>query len=100
MASQNHALVVGASGLAGWGIVNQLLSNFPTEGTFSIVTALMNRPINFTHSYWPASSPSRPKLDLVSGVNLTEGTMESFTESLKEKVPGIEEVTHVFYFGL
>lgn len=45
-----HALVFGASGLAGWGVVDQLLENYPAEGTFSKVTALVNRPFSVAES--------------------------------------------------
>lgn len=90
-----HALVFGASGLAGWGVVDQLLSNYPFEGTFSKVTALANRPLNVEDSYWP--SPSLPKLNLVSGINLTS---EGFAHEFASKVEDLGSVTHVFYFGV
>lgn len=95
-----HALVFGASGLAGWGVVDQLLSNYPAEGTFAKVTALVNRPLTVAESYWPSPSPSRPKLNLVSNLNLAEGTVEEFTALLKGKVEDIADVTHAFYFGM
>ncbi|KAI9844854.1 MAG: hypothetical protein M1830_007580, partial [Pleopsidium flavum] len=94
-----HALVFGASGLAGWGVVDQLLENYPAEGIFSKVTALVNRPFSVAESYWPSPSPSRPKLELVSNVNLAEGTVEEFTALLKEKVEDVANVTHAFYFA-
>ena len=98
--SANHALVFGASGLAGWAVVDQLLDNYPAEGTFSKVTALVNRPLSLASSHWPSPSPSRPSLDLVSGVNLlADGTIEELSETLKEKVQDIANVTHAFYFG-
>jgi len=53
--SNLHALVFGASGVAGWSVVDQILSNYPREGTFSKVTALVNRPLNFEESYWSAA---------------------------------------------
>ena len=95
----NHALVFGASGLVGWGVVDQLLSNYPNQGTFSRVTALVNRPIDIQNSFWPEESPARPELQLVSGVNLTEATVESLTQLLGTSVQNIEDATHVFYFG-
>jgi len=94
-----HALVFGASGLAGWGVVNQLLSKYPVEGTFSKVTALVNRPLNLADSYWPSISLS-PELNFISGVNLTEGTIEEFTHVLKGKVGDVADVTHVYFFGM
>ena len=95
-----HALVFGASGLAGWGVVDQLLCNYPTPGTFSQVTALVNRPFSVADSYWPKPSPSRPKLQLVSHVNLLKGSVDDFTAFLKREVWDVENVTHAFYFGL
>lgn len=95
-----HALVFGASGLAGWGVVDQLLSNYPAQGTFSQVTALVNRPFNVADSYWPSPSPSRPKLQLVPHVDLLKGPVDHFTAFLKREVGDIENVTHAFYFGV
>lgn len=95
-----HALVFGASGLAGWGVVDQLLGGYPADGTFSKVTALVNRPFTVADSYWPTPSPSRLTLDLVTGINLTEGTIEEFTAFLEKKVEDIANITHVYYFGM
>lgn len=95
-----HALVFGASGLAGWGVVDQLLSNYPAQGAFPHVTALVNRPFNVADSYWPSPSPSRPKLQLVPHVDLLKGSVEDFTAFLKREVGDIENVTHAFYFGV
>ncbi|KAH9218272.1 hypothetical protein DL95DRAFT_434371 [Leptodontidium sp. 2 PMI_412] len=78
--SANHALVFGASGVAGWGLVNELLKNYPKEGTFPKVTAVVNRPLKVEDAYWPPPSPSRPDLQL-------------------EKVKDIESVTHAYYFA-
>ncbi|KAL8833218.1 MAG: hypothetical protein Q9170_004413 [Blastenia crenularia] len=93
-----HALVFGASGLIGWGIVDQLLSNYPTEGTFSKVTALVNRPFEIKDSFWPEQSSAIPELQLVSGINLTEATVESLTKQLSIYVHGLKDATHAFYF--
>ena len=94
-----HALVLGASGLAGWGVVNQLLSNYPSAGTFSRVTACANRPLNIEDTMWPAPGPGVPILDLVAGIDLTKGNLEEFARVLHVKVQGLETVTHLFYFG-
>lgn len=91
--SNLHALVFGASGVAGWAVVDQLLSNYPSKGTFSKVTALVNRPLEFSNSYWPQGGP---ELQLVSGINLMDDTAVA---SIQDKVQGMEDVTHVFYFG-
>lgn len=97
--SGNHALVFGASGLAGWAVVDELLSNYPAHGTFRKVTALVNRPLKLEDSWWPAPSPDRPELELIAGVNLLNGSVEEFTAFLKDKVKDVGAVTHVFYFG-
>ncbi|KAF8169036.1 hypothetical protein K438DRAFT_1909566 [Mycena galopus ATCC 62051] len=94
--TSTHALVFGASGLAGWGVVDQLLQNYPAKGTFSKVTAAVNRPITLAESLW--LTPESPALDLVTGINLAEGSVESFTALLGEKIKDISTVTHVYYF--
>ncbi|KAI4132091.1 MAG: hypothetical protein LQ341_006306 [Variospora aurantia] len=99
-AKGKHALVFGASGLIGWGVVDQLLSNYPAQGTFSTVSALVNRPLRVEDSFWPERSPATPDLQLVSGVNLAGTTIESLEKLLLREVRGIENVTHVFYFVL
>ncbi|KAJ7579828.1 hypothetical protein C8J56DRAFT_1016255 [Mycena floridula] len=90
-----HALVFGASGLVGWGVTEQLLLNYPNPETFGKVTALVNRPLEVEDSCWPKSD----KLQLVSGVDLTKGSVNEFARSLKERVTGIEKVTHVYYLA-
>ncbi|KAJ7733330.1 hypothetical protein B0H16DRAFT_1426787 [Mycena metata] len=92
-----HALVYGASGLAGWGVVEQLLENYPMKGAFSKVTAVVNRPISIADSLWP--TPESPTLDLIAGINLAEGSVEDFTALLAEQVNDIATVTHVYYFA-
>ncbi|KAL1645015.1 hypothetical protein SLS58_004086 [Diplodia intermedia] len=94
--SGNHALVFGASGLAGWAVVDELLSNYPAPATFRKVTALVNRPLKLEDSWWPTPSPDTPDFELVTGVNLLN---EEFTAFLKDKVNDIDTVTHVFYFA-
>ncbi|OHF00630.1 hypothetical protein CORC01_03947 [Colletotrichum orchidophilum] len=97
MSESNHAIVFGASGLLGWATVEQLLSNYPAKGSFDKVTAVMNRPLSESDSFWPRDSPNRPRLQLASGVNLT-GTLDDLTSQLKGKIDAVETVTHVFYF--
>ncbi|KAL9604432.1 MAG: hypothetical protein Q9179_001848 [Wetmoreana sp. 5 TL-2023] len=95
-----HAIVFGASGNIGWAVVDQLLSNYPSQETFSKVTALINRPLSLKDSFWPDEPSARPELQLVSGINLIDGTVESIRELLRSEVRGIEQVTHIFYFEL
>lgn len=96
---QNHALVFGASGLIGWGVVNELLAGYPEQDAFSKVTAITNRPVAEPHLHWPSPAPGRPSLQLAAGVDLRSGTPEDLAAQLRAKVPDVESVTHVFYFG-
>jgi len=93
-----HALVFGGSGLAGWGVVNTLLSGYPAPGTFSNVTALVNRPMTVEESFWPVKHDGIT-FELATGVDLTSGTHEEFNARLKEKVKDLGSVTQVYYFG-
>jgi hypothetical protein len=95
----HHALVFGASGILGWAIVNEILNNYPDNGVYSKVTALTNRPLTREEAIWPAPGGRRPELNVVSGIDLTQGTMEEVREKLKERVPDIGTVTQVHYFG-
>jgi nucleoside-diphosphate-sugar epimerase len=90
-----HALVYGASGITGWAIVNQILNNYPDATTFSKVTALTNRPLSPEVTQWPKSS----KLELVSGLDLLKESQEELEKSMQEKISGIRNVTHVFFFA-
>ncbi|KAL2788160.1 hypothetical protein BJX66DRAFT_309448 [Aspergillus keveii] len=94
---QNHALVFGAAGLLGWATVNQLLSGYPSAAPFTKVTAVLNRPVAKDDLHLP-SGPNSPDLQIVSGIDLLQGTGEDLARQLQEKVPGVEGVTHVFYF--
>lgn len=97
--AENHAVVIGASGLVGWGVVNELLSKDSiSAGTFSRVTALVNRPIKRDKSFWPKSHPSQPELLLVDGVNMMD-EQEKVTTLLKDRIPDAHTITHAFYFG-
>lgn len=98
--AQNHAVVIGASGLIGWGVVNELLSqNSIAAGTFGRVTAIVNRPIKRDDTFWPVEHPSQPKLLLVDSVNLMDEE-EKVIALLKDKIPDANTITHVFYFGV
>ncbi|POR38214.1 Uncharacterized protein TPAR_01592 [Tolypocladium paradoxum] len=96
---RNHAIVFGAAGLLGWSVVNQLLSNYPSAGSFSQVTAVVNRPVSEPDLRLPEASPERPGFQVVSGVSLLQGTGDDLARQLKDKVPGAEKITHVFYFA-
>ena len=88
--AQNHAVVIGASGLIGWGVVNELLSHdYIAAGAFGTVTAIVNRPVNRDDMFWPSEHPSQPKLLLVDGVNLMDD-QEKITALLKAKNAGCQ----------
>ncbi|KAI9925912.1 hypothetical protein ASPWEDRAFT_60916 [Aspergillus wentii DTO 134E9] len=90
-ATNRHALVLGASGVAGWAVVNELLEGYPAKGTFSKVTAAVNRPLKVEESGWP--SPSDIDFRLISGVNLRDGG------DLVDSIPDLHSVTHLYYFA-
>lgn len=91
----NHALIFGATGIQGWAVTKELLNGYPTADSFDRVTALANRPPS-ENLLWPESK----KLQVISGINLLhEGGQEALEEQMKENVPGIDNVTHVFFFG-
>lgn len=93
--AENHALIYGATGIQGWAVVNQLLQGYPSPDSFSQVTALANRP-PCEDMLWPQSN----KLQIISGIDLlNKGGQEALQQQMLEKVPGIETVTHVFFFG-
>jgi hypothetical protein len=83
------ALVFGASGVTGHGIIKALLS-YPTPTTFSRVIGLTNRPLSSAD----ARLPPDERLELYSEINLIE--REKSLLQLQH-VPGIKEVTHVYY---
>ncbi|PSN63645.1 hypothetical protein BS50DRAFT_499514 [Corynespora cassiicola Philippines] len=99
--TSNHALVVGASGLIGWAVVDQLLRYCPsaTSSAFSKITALVNRPIKLQDTFWPEPGTKVPKLALVTGINLSCSD-DNFEELLRDKLPDASTITHVFYCGM
>jgi hypothetical protein len=98
VSSDCHALVVGASGIIGWSVVDQLLQPYPSPSPFRKIIALVNRPLKLEDSFWPEHIPGRPELVLASGVNLLCED-EVFEQLLREKVADVTSVSHVYYFG-
>lgn len=90
------ALVFGATGISGWAFVNEILNQYPSQGTWDKVHALANRPISRETLLWPDDA----RLNLVSGIDLLGSTQEELEAGLKDMIPGIEKVTHVFYLGM
>jgi hypothetical protein len=99
----NHAIVFGAAGLLGWSVLNQLTSNYPQPGTFSRVTAVVNRPISeedLNLSSKGTQDSEKPEIQIVSGIDLRNGTGEALAHQLQTSVSDAETITHVFYFGI
>lgn len=98
MSSQSegkHALVLGASGITGWAIVNSILEGYPDETTFCKITAVTNRPLSHEASQWPADS----RLQIVSGLDLMAGDQNALDHAFKHRIPGIETVSHLYFYG-
>ncbi|GCB23025.1 3-oxo-Delta(4,5)-steroid 5-beta-reductase [Aspergillus awamori] len=92
-----HAIVYGASGLIGWALINQLLSPYPVADTFKKVTAVTNRPLVHSDTYWPEEESHRPRLQLASGVDLRSWDRDRLAEWLRQVVEDSQGVTHVYY---
>ncbi|KAI1171535.1 hypothetical protein F4777DRAFT_591148 [Nemania sp. FL0916] len=92
-----HAIIFGASGLIGWAVVEQLLRSYPETGTFSKITAVTNREVKLSESYWPAPDANQPTLQLVSGIDLRRGDGIMLADTLRREVEDVHTVTHVFY---
>jgi hypothetical protein len=89
------ALVFGASGVTGWSFINELLSDYPKPNIWKKVHALTNRPLSQSQSQWPDD----PRLNIVSGIDLLQGSQEELEKDIRYKVQGIEDVTHVYYLA-
>lgn len=82
------ALVFGASGVTGHAVLKALLAN--PSPSFARVIGLTNRPL----SSEVAQLPRDQRLELYSGCNLLD--REKSLLQLQH-IPGIGEVTHVYY---
>jgi hypothetical protein len=91
--SNKVALVLGATGISGWALVKNALS-YPSRFTFQRVIGLMHRPRTLEET----GLPNDPRLELYSGVDL-QGDLDHVVAKLKEKIPRIEQVTHVYHLG-
>lgn len=91
MSAPNHALIFGASGISGWALLDQC-RNYPSPDTFSKVTGTTNRPLTLDQAQITAD----PRINLVNGVDLTKPSSE-VQQLLKQKVPDIDTVSHVFF---
>ncbi len=95
----NHAIVFGASGIIGWAVVDQLLSRYAGSESFAKVTAVTNRHVELSDSYWPEPDLNRPALQLVSGIDIRCSDGITLAHSLKQAVDDIGSVTHIYYLG-
>ncbi|KAF4969098.1 hypothetical protein FZEAL_10292 [Fusarium zealandicum] len=92
----NHALIFGASGIAGWAVTNLILNGYPTPDAFESVTALTNRPLSTKDAQWPSSE----KLQVVSGIDiLASDGVSGLQDELRSKVKHMAAVTHVYFFA-
>jgi hypothetical protein len=91
----HHALIFGASGITGWAITNQLLKGYPSPDAFSTVTACTNRPLKLEDTLWPKSK----KLQTAQVNLMNEKGQEGLEAELKRNIKGIENVSHVYFFG-
>jgi hypothetical protein len=88
-----HALIFGASGISGWALLNQTRT-YPATTTFERITAVTRRPFTLEQ----AQIPKDDRIIIASGVDLTK-TADEVSAALREKVPDIHTVTHVFFTG-
>lgn len=95
MSGGKTALIFGASGVTGWSFVNEVLNDYPRKGVWDGVYAMTNRPLSQEASQWP----NDPRLLIVSGIDLLQGSQVELEDALRGKVKGIEKVTHVYYLG-
>lgn len=89
-----HALILGASGISGWSLLNQART-YPTPTTFARITGTTNRPLTLEQARLPADDS---RLTLVSGIDFTRA-VDEVAAALRDKVPDVETVSHVFYTG-
>ncbi|GKT50067.1 short chain dehydrogenase sol3 [Colletotrichum spaethianum] len=86
-----HALILGASGISGWSLLNQACS-YPTPTTFKRITGTTNRPLTLEK----AQLPNDPRLHIASGIDFTK-SVDEVALSLKQKIPDADTISHVFY---
>ena len=66
---------------------------------FSKVTAWAAGPFSLADSNRQSPSYSQPKLDVVTNLNIAEGSIQRFTALLREEVEVVTRAMHAFYFG-
>lgn len=101
MAAPNarHALVLGASGISGWSLINQLLQSYPRAGTWSRITGVTRKPMSSEEvSSWPQSREDQA-FRLVSGFDIHNDPKQTLMAKFQEEVPDIHTVTHLYYLS-
>lgn len=83
--ADRHALVFGASGIAGWGT----LKAFSEDSSFASVIGTTLRKLD------EIGIPNGKKIKLVSGIDLSKEKEE--VRKMLRDIPGIENVTHVYW---
>ncbi|KAH7052016.1 hypothetical protein B0J12DRAFT_710262 [Macrophomina phaseolina] len=86
-----HALILATSGISGWSLLNQARI-YPTPTTFPRITGTTNRPFTLKQAHIPEDD----RVKIAPGIDFTE-SVEEVVRALKEKVPDINTVTHVFF---
>ncbi|KAK5692325.1 hypothetical protein LTR17_025375 [Elasticomyces elasticus] len=86
-----HALILGASGISGWSLLNQTRV-YPTTSTFRRITGTTNRPLTLEQ----AQIPQDDRVRLVCGINFLEA-VNDIAAGLRAKIADVDTVTHVFF---
>ncbi|KAK1636159.1 hypothetical protein BDP81DRAFT_450094 [Colletotrichum phormii] len=87
-----HALILGASGISGWSLLNQART-YPTPTTFVRITGTTNRALTLEEARLPTDDP---RLAIVSGIDFTRG-VDDVAAVMRETIPDKETVSHVSY---
>lgn len=90
---QRHALVVGASGITGCGLLHSLLC-YPTPEYWTRITGLTSRPIDKGH----ALLRNEERLHLISGLDLNTTDSATVVAFLKA-IPQVDLVSAKTTFG-
>jgi len=91
--NEKHALILGASGISGWALLNQVRT-YPSKTSFTRISAQTNRPL----SKKDALIPDDDRINLFNGVDFTK-SVEEVKKLFQEKVKEIDTVTHVYFTG-
>lgn len=89
----SHALILGASGISGWSLLNQTRV-YPSPTTFKRITGTTKRPTTLEQMRLPEDD----RIHLASGIDLT-ASVDNVVASLQKKIPDVGTVTHVFFTG-